>query len=422
MRKTLIALVLLTCGVAAFCYFRGGEGVANSPGAAGAARGSSPGTRGGGGAIARAPMTVELAPVARGSMSEVVTVVGSLEGAASVEVAAKVGGRLQEVLVRIGDRVSRNQKLAQVDDREIREQVRQAEASFDVARATIRQREADLKFAATNLDRSRSLFERNLLPRQTLDDAEARQQSSVAQLDLARAQFEQAKARLEELRITLGNAEIRSPVNGFVAKRFLDAGAFVSPNTSVVSVVEIDVVRLVANLVEKDLRRVRLGTPADVEVDAYPGDVFRGRVARVAPVLDPATRTAQMEVEVPNRDFRLKPGMYSRVRLTVASKVGALTVPVNAVVDLEGRKGVFTIDRETRTARFNPVNVGIEDGRLVEIVAGIGEGQQVVTTGASALREGDPVQLPGQGAGQQPGAQGPGRQQQVQQRRERTRS
>ncbi len=107
--------------------------------------------------------------------------------------------------------------------------------------------------------------------------------------------------------------------------------------------VQLDRVRLVANVVEKDLRRVLVGSAADVEVDAFPGEIFRGRVARVAPVLDPATRTAQMEVEVPNGDFRLKPGMYSRVRLTVATKAQALIVPVNAVVTIEGQRGVFKV-------------------------------------------------------------------------------
>lgn len=407
MRKALIALVLIACVAGGFWYFRGGESTPAAAGGAGGRPGGGAGGFGGGGF--RPPMTVELTSVSRGAMSEVVTVVGNLEGEATVEVVSKVSGRLQEVLVRIGDRVARNQKLAQVEDREIREQVRQAEASFEVARATIRQREADLKFAETNLDRSRSLFERQLLPRQSLDDADARHQSAQAQLDLARAQFDLARARLDELKITLSNAEVRSPVNGFVGRRLLDAGAFVSSNTPVVTLVEIDRVRLVANLVERDLRRVQVGAPAEVEVDAFPGDVFRGRVARLAPVLDPSTRTAQLEIEVPNGDHRLKPGMYSRIRLTVSTKPNALTVPVNAVVDIEGRKGVFTIpEGERRLAKFNPVQVGLEDGQKVEILDGVAEGTRVVTTGASGLRDGDPVQLPGERAGPPGGRAQPG--------------
>ena len=151
------------------------------------------------------------------------------------------------------------QVIARVEDSEIREQVRGAEASYQVAQASIRQREADLKLAQNNLDRSRSLFERQLLPQQTFDDVDARHQAAVAQLDLARAQFEQAKARLDELKITLTNTQIVSPVDGFIGKRYLDPGAFASTNAPVASVVDIRTVRMVANLVERDMRRVPVG-------------------------------------------------------------------------------------------------------------------------------------------------------------------
>jgi RND family efflux transporter MFP subunit len=390
MKKVVLALVSVAvlAGIAWVVWGRSGETGAAAAGSA---------------ALSRPTLTVELGTSARGPMADVITVVGSLEGEASVEVSSKVNGRLEDVTVRIGDRVAKGAVLARVEAREIQEQVNQAQASFEVARATVRQREADLKFAQTNLDRSRSLFERQLLPRQTMDDADARHQSAQAQLELAKAQFNQAQSRMDELKITLSATEIRSPVNGFVGKRLLDPGAFVSSNTTVVSMVQIDRVRLVANVVEKDLRRVRVGSAADVEVDAFPGEIFRGSVARVAPVLDPATRTAQMEVEVPNGDFRLKPGMYSRVKLTVATKPQALTVPVNAVVTVEGRRGVFQVKDSVVTgvakeADFVPVQTGLEDGTRIEILGGLGDQARVVTTGAAALRDGDPVTIAAPGS------------------------
>lgn len=408
MRKTLIVIVaLLLAGAGYLMYARSGGNTAGNaaPGRPGGGPGMGPG---GGG---RQPMTVELADVARAPVAEQITVVGNLVGAATVEVVSKVSGRLLTVNVRIGDRVRQGALIAQVEDREIREQVKQAEASFDVAQATIRQREADMKFAETNLERSRSLFNRQLLPQQTLDDAEARHQAAVAQLDLARAQFQQARARLEELRITLGNTRILSPVDGFVGKRNVDPGAYVSPNVPVASVVDIGIVRLVAPLVERDMRRVTTGAPAAVDVDAFPGETFTGRVARVAPVFDPATRTASMEIEVPNSDFRLKPGMYARVRLTVDQRPNALVVPRNALVDVEGKRGVFVLDGENRRAQFRAVEVGIQDDARAEITSGLREQEKVITTGAAALRDGDPVLLPGQGPagpGGPGGAGGPG--------------
>jgi len=377
----------------------------------GQAQGPGAGGPGGGRGGARPPMPVEFAPVKRASVAERVTIVGNLIGAATVEAVPKVNGRLASVSVRLGDPVRRGQQIAKVEDSEIRQQVRQQEAAFQVSEATIRQREADLKLAQTNLERNRSLLERELLPRQTYDDTEARYQAALAQLDLARAQFEQSKARLDELRINLSNTVISSPVDGFVGKRYLDPGAAVSPNAPVVSVVAIGTVRMVANLVERDAKRLSVGMPAQVEVDAFPGEKFTGKIGRIAPVFDPQTRTAEMEIEVPNPGFRLKPGMYARVDLTVDSRQNALTVPSNAVVDFEGKTGVFVAGSTPQpasnppaagggaplTAKFQPVQIGIRDGEHVEITSGLNDGARVITTGATALKDGDRIVASGSG-------------------------
>jgi len=343
-------------------------------------------------------MTVEVAPTSRADVSQSLTVVGNLIGEQTVSVVPKTAGRLESVYVKLGDPVSRGQRIAKVEDREILEQVKQADAAFEVARASIRQREADLRFAETNLNRSKELFGRQLLPKQTLDDADARYQAAVAQVELARAQLTQSQARLEELRINLANTVISSPVDGFVARRNADSGAYVSQNAPIADVVDISLVRLVANIVEKDLRRIESKQPAKVEVDAFPGETFSGRVARVAPVLDPATRTAQIEVEIPNPGNRLKPGMYARVILTIEQRAKALTVPSNALVNIEGRRGVFLA--QNNTAAFQPVEVGIEEAARVEVLSGLKDGDRVITTGAAALQHGDRILL----AGQSPGA------------------
>jgi len=378
-------------------------------------------------------MPVEFATAKRAPLSERVLVVGNLIGAATVQAVPKINGRLATVNVQLGDAVRKGQTIAKIEDREIQEQVRQAEAAHKVAEATIRQREADLKLAKTNLERNRSLLERQLLPKQTFDDTDARHQAAIAQLDLANAQFEQSKARLEELRINLANTVIASTVDGFIGKRFLDPGATVSPNVPVASVVDIHTVRMVANLVEKDLKRVNVGTRAAVEVDAFPGEKFSGHVSRVAPIFDPATRTAEMEIEVPNPGYRLKPGMYSRVQLTVSERPNAVTVPSNAIVNLSGKPGVFVaLPGEGRsntdpphaqgtggasssspsanggsaalTAKFMPVEVGIHDGENVEIVSGVKDGTRVITTGAGALKDGDRITAANESGGRPRGA------------------
>ena len=445
MRKTVVIGIVAAVALAGIVVYkrRGGEATQAAGAAATDGGGRAVGGRFGG---ARAPMPVEFATVSRAPLTDHVTVVGNLIGAATVEVAPRVGGRLETISVKLGDTVRRGQVIAKVEDQELQQQVRQAEASYEVAKATIRQREADLKLAKSNLDRNKSLLDRQLLPQQTYEDTDARHQAAVAQLDLSQAQFRQASSRLDELKITLANTSILSPVDGFVGKRFLDPGAFVGTNSPVASVVDIRTVRLVANLVEKDAKRVHNGTHAVVEVDAFPGESFTGTVSRVAPVFDPATRTAEMEIEVPNPGFRLKPGMYARVNLTVETRSDALTVPRNAIVDVEGKAGVFIAEaggaanrggsapppvqgasrssgdpaaggrsqggQQALVAKFLPVETGIRSGERVEILGGISEGTRVITMGAGALRDGDRVVLavgdrrggPGQkDQGQKPG-------------------
>jgi RND family efflux transporter MFP subunit len=399
MRRTIAIVIVAVVGVGSFLLYNR-SGNAADPGAAA-------GAPGGGRGMSRPPMPVEFANVKKAPVSEQILLVGNLIGAATVDVVPRVNGRLQSVNVKLGDSVKQGQIIARVEDLEIREQVRQAEASYRVSEASIRQREADLKLAKNNLDRSRNLYERQLLPQQTFDDVDARHQAALAQLDLARAQFEATRSRLDELKITLSNTQIVAPVDGFIGKRFLDPGAFASTNAPVASVVDIRTVRMVANLVERDMRRVPAGTTANVEVDAYPGEKFKGRVSRIAPIFDPATRTAEIEIEVANVDYRLKPGMYSRVNLTIDTRANALTIPRNALVELQGKTGIFVAQAPSGdgagakpaatagqaaplVAKFVPVTVGIRDGEYIE-VTGVDDGTRVITTGASALKDGDRI-------------------------------
>ena len=411
MKRAIIVVVVLAAAGAGVWYFKRGGADANAASKVPASSDGRGGRQGGGGfggpggpfgfpggGGPRQPMTVEVAAVRRADMTESLTVVGNLIGAATVEAVPKVSGRLDDVTVRLGDRVRKGQTLAKIEDREIAEQVKQAQASFDVAAATIRQREADLRLAQTNLERSRNLFDRSLIPKQTYDDTDARYQAAAAQLDLAKAQYQQAQARLDELKINLANTVISSPVSGFVGKRALDPGAWVTPNSSFISVVDIGVVRLVANVVERDLGRINSGMKADVIVDAYPGEHFTGRIAHVAPVLDPATRTAQIEVEIDNSSFRLKPGMYAKVSFVIEHKANVLVVPANAVIDAQGKKGVY-VPGEGDVATFQAVTLGMADPEKVEITSGVNEGMRVISTGAAALREGDRIVLLGQGGG-----------------------
>jgi membrane fusion protein, multidrug efflux system len=402
MRKTVVIVVVLAAIAGGAWYYRSGG--TDTAAASASQPGGGPGP-GGGRGTGRAPMPVDMAPATRHEVIDYVTVVGNLIGQATVDVVPRVGGRIESIPVKLGDRVTKGQTVAKIEDDQIREQINQRLASLEVNKANVTQRESDAKLAETVYLRMKAQYDRDLLSKQLLEDAEAKYNTAVSNVGVAKAQFVQMQSAVDELKITLANTTVTSPVDGFVSKRVLDQGAFAGANTVILSVVDIGIVRMVANLVEKDVKRVQPGVSALVEVDAFPGEQFTGKVSRVAPVFDPATRTAPMEIEVPNPGFRLKPGMYARVKLTVDRRPNALTVPRGAVADIEGKRGVFML--ENQVAKFHEVKTGLQDNERVEILEGLTEGQKVVTVGTLALRDGDRISVVGEpGEGQGRGGRG----------------
>jgi RND family efflux transporter MFP subunit len=395
MKKLVVGLIVIAAlgGGAWYLRSNGEQVTAATPGQPAAPGGGAGRGRGGpGGMGGRTPMTVELAPASRQVVVDTTSVVGNLIGQATVDVVPRVAGRIEAIAVKLGDRVAKGQQIAKIEDREIKEQITRFERTLDVNKANVANRESDMKGAEAVLARQKRGLDSGLISRQFYEDAEIRYNTAVSQLTAARAQVGATQSNIEELKITLSNTSVVSPVDGFVSRRLLDPGAFAGANTVILSVVDISTVRLVANLVEKDFKRVQAGVLAEVEVDAFQGETFRGEVSRVAPVFDPATRTASMEIEVPNPGFRLKPGMYARVKLTVERKLNALTIPRNAVVDVEGKRGVYLVP-DGQTARFNEIETGLQDGDRIEVLSGLEDGQRVVTFGALALRDGDRVTL-----------------------------
>jgi RND family efflux transporter MFP subunit len=391
MRKVLGIVVGIALLGAGAWYYRSTDSAAaataNGAPGGGAGRGG-PGGRGG-----RPAMPVDTAAASRHEIIDYTSVVGNLVGQLTVDVVPRVAGRIEAINVQLGDRVSKGQPIIKIEDRELRLQITQAQASLEVNEATVTQRENDVKVIENTFARTKTSFDNGLISKQALEDVEARLNAAQSQLLVARSQQAQTQARIDELKVTQSNTQVASPVDGFVSRRALDPGAFAGANTVILAVVDISTVRLVANIVERDFKRVKTGIEARVEVDAFPGEHFTGTVSRVAPVFDPTTRTAPIEIEVPNPGYRLKPGMYARVRLTVERKDNALTVPRNAVVDAEGKRGVYMIEEDT--ARFHPVTTGLSDGDRIEITSGLSDGEKVVTTGATALRDGDRVTLVG---------------------------
>ena len=355
-------------------------------------------------------VAVEAAQVVTGAISLRRTFSGTLEASEKFLVAPKVSGRVEFLAVDIGDRVRQGQVVARLDHDEFSQAVTQAQADLAVAQASETQAKSTLDIAARELRRIKTLRKRGVSSESQLDAAQSRQMAARAGLTIARAQVTRAGAALETARIRLGYTRVTADWAGedewrAVAENFVDQGDTVSANSPLISVVDLDPVTGVIFVTEKDYGRLRTGQQADLTTDAYPGRTFSGRVARISPVFRETTRQARVELSVDNPDQDLKPGMFVRISLVLASVPDAVIVPESALARRGGNIGVFLIDdgngdetreanrKETRTVTWQEVVPGIQEQDRVQ-VSGVQPGGRVVTLGQQMLDNGSKIIIP----------------------------
>jgi len=182
--------------------------------------------------------------------------------------------------------------------------------------------------------------------------------------------------------------EIKSDVKGVVSRVFQNPGALVGPNTPLMTLVDVDVVKAVPAVDELKIRFVRMGQPVKVRLQAYPGEVFNARVTNISPVSNAVTRTVEVEVSIPNAGHRIKPGMYAEAEFEQGQRKG-LVLPIVSVVDRAGRRFVFAA--ADGKAVMKEVTTGAVAGDMIEITAGIDGTETFVTTGADKLEANDKI-------------------------------
>jgi RND family efflux transporter MFP subunit len=336
---------------------------------------------------------VGTASVRVGQVREEILLTGALKPKEQVDITSKITGRVEKIYIHVGDFVKRGQPIADLEDSELQQQVRRATAAQKVVEATLAQRRAELANARADLERAKQLVESGLLARQ---DYEAKQTSFrvfQAQIQLTEAQGEQAVAELNELKIRLEQMRILSPMDGQIAERFVDAGAVISPATPIARVVNLSTMITRANVPEREVSKLRIGNRALVRVDAFGERVFEGKVTRIGPVLDAATRSALVEVEIPNQDIGLRAEMFARVTLDLAAQRPALLVPRQALVYRGQQPGVYVLQEGRPT--FREADPGVLQGEEIEIAADLRPGMTVITRGATLVSDGVPVKVVG---------------------------
>lgn len=337
---------------------------------------------------------VQLTTVALSSPSQanaVLNASGYVVAQRKAAVASKATGRLEYLGVAEGDRVTKGQIIAQVEDGDMK-------AALDQARANLKINEADLKDAEQWFSRQKALLEKQLTTQADYDAAEARQQRVLASIGVAKAMIASAEVALE-------NTRIRAPFDGTVLTKNADVGEVVAPlaasvssRSAVVTIADMTSLKVEADVSESNIERIALNQPCEITLDAYPEIRYQGYVSKIVPTADRAKATVQVKVGFKSYDSKVLPEMSAKVLfLTKAGDAAVsnvkpiLTVSSAAVVTRNGKKVAFTI--KENNAIEVPVTTGNEMGSLVEIKSGLSAGDKVINKIDARITNGAKVRV-----------------------------
>lgn len=310
------------------------------------------------------PSPVEVVTVTRGTLARTTTVAGILEPLRTVGVNAQLSGSLLSVNAEEGNYVRVGQTLARIDARELEAQVKSAEAS--------------LEFAQSSATRSDDLWRQRII--------------TASEYERDRAALAAAQATLEQLKTRLGYAVIQAPISGVVTEKRLEAGDIVSPQTRLFSVADVSTLVSRVMVSELEVPLLRPGAVVDVSVDALGGARVPGRIRRVFPAADSATRLVPVEVALSGASVaQLRPGYTIRATFRLGTRDDALLVPTRAVMGPAGARTVVVVSQGRGERRM--VRVGPDIEGTTQVLEGLSLGDTVVVAGQALLRDGSPVRI-----------------------------
>ncbi|WP_300132919.1 efflux RND transporter periplasmic adaptor subunit [uncultured Barnesiella sp.] len=302
--------------------------------------------------------TVQLVKVARvteQAVPQVVSYTATIEPYKRNLISSSLPNRIKKIYVEVGDHVKAGQKLVDLD------------------RANLAQQKLQLDNLELEYNRVKELF--------------AVGGASQQQVDQMRTQYETAKTSYENLD---ENTVLVSPTNGVVTARNYDNGDLATG--AILTVMQIQPVKVEVNISESDFTKVKLGMPVDVNVEVYGNEVFKGKVSLIHPTIDPATRTFVTEINIPNGDNRIRPGMFARVNIDFGN-VNRVVVPDQAVVKRSGSGDRFVYVYKDGKVSFNQVQLGRHMDTSYELISGVENGSEVVIAGQSRLKDDAPVKV-----------------------------
>jgi membrane fusion protein (multidrug efflux system) len=309
------------------------------------------------------PVPVETSIPVRGDVYAMYTGTAPIEAFAEADVIAKVAGEVRELLVEEGDEVSKGQVLARLDGERLRLELNESEAK-------LRKLKRD--------------YERNV-------DLQAKGLISDGDFEKIKYEMEALEAAFNLASLELDYTQIRAPIGGVIAERFVKLGNTISGGEPLFKVTSLDPLVAYLHVPEREYRHIDPGQPVGIDIDALPGEPIAAAVSRVSPVVDPQTGTFKITVEIVDLERRIKPGMFGRIGVIYDVHEDALQIPRSAIIEDQGTTSVFVIE-EDRAVR-KTISTGYSNRGMVEVTSGLREGEQVVTVGQASLKQDSRVNI-----------------------------
>ena len=310
-----------------------------------------------------AVIPVEAAAVKAGGIDAAYRGTATMEAEDEATVVAKTGGVIEQIMVEEGQKVRAGQTLARLDTERLRVEVARAKSSLDNLESVHK--------------RNESVFQRNLVSREAYD-------RSKADVETARAAYDLAV-------ISLRDADVRAPFDGVVTARYIKLGNMIQSNAQAFRITKMDRLQAALHVPERDIHKLHPGHQVKLTVDAWPGKEFSGEVVRVNPVVDAATGTVKVTVQMAANQPELQPGMFGRAEILYDRKENALLIPKDAVMTEDAQQAVFVVTGDK--AHRRTIKTGYSDSEHYEVVEGLKAGEQVVTTGQTNLKDDAKVQV-----------------------------
>jgi membrane fusion protein (multidrug efflux system) len=363
-------------------------------------------------------LTVTAAPVVEVPITRFIRVSGTMVAQEDAEVSAEIAGRVVATPIERGSRVAEGAELIRISAAEVAAQAEEAQANvaqiearlgiadgtpFEVERVPeVANAKAAQQLAVSELARARQLSEQQLLSASEFDGRAAQAEAAARQYDTTRnAALQQyqslvaARARATLAKKAVADAVVRAPFTGVVAERLVSAGDYVTKGAKVATVLRVDPLRVQLTVPALFVAEVAQGRTVTLEVDAFPGERFTGRVRYVSPALNAESRALVVEAEVANRDSRLKPGLFATARIEQATSQRAVMVPAAAVRTVAGTPRVFVIagEGETGHAEERVIATGQTVGDAIEVTSGLRPGESIVASGVEKMVDGAPLMV-----------------------------